>query len=71
MSTVRLKTDWNGKKAGEVISVPFLLGRQLVEKKTAEYPVSAPRPSPAAPPAPTKPAPVKKEPIRPEETPKP
>ena len=56
MSTVRLlkdRTVMDGpkavvQKAGTTISVPFAVGRQMVQAKEAEYPAAAAVPSAAA-----------------------
>jgi len=50
MSSVRLKRPRNGAKAGDVVSVPFAVGKELVAKGEAEYPTPNP-PTPAAQPS--------------------
>lgn len=45
MSTVRLKKEYGNSKAGDTVSVPFLVGRQLVADGAAEYPPPEPRPA--------------------------
>jgi hypothetical protein len=37
VSTIRLKKDHNGKRAGTVCSVPFDIGKQLLAQGIAEY----------------------------------
>lgn len=38
MSSILLKKDHNGQKAGTVISVPFLVGKELLKKGIGVYP---------------------------------
>lgn len=52
MSSVLLKQDHDGKKAGTVVSVPFGVGQSMVAGGIGEYPASPPTIAPAAP-APT------------------
>ena len=37
MSTVRMKRDDGGRKAGQCYSVPFLVGKQMIAAGVAEY----------------------------------
>lgn len=38
MSSIKLKKDHNGAKAGEIISVPYFVGKQLITKGIGIYP---------------------------------
>jgi hypothetical protein len=48
MSSVRLLKDFEGKKTGEVVSMPFGKARDMIARKVCEYADSSP-PAPAKP----------------------
>lgn len=62
MSTVRMKRDDGGRKAGQCYSVPFLVARQMIAAGAAEYAPGAKALPVAKPPEPPKAAAPKIEP---------
>ena len=42
MSSIRLKKDYDGKKSGAIISVPFAVGKNLIAQGIGEYPEDIP-----------------------------
>lgn len=44
MSSIRLKKEYDGNKAGSVVSVSFIQGRELIAKGIGEYASTPPAP---------------------------